>query len=182
MRFIKSKNSIISLQIATLVLALTGFTNAYAGVTGLTFVISSFDGGGLAISVPGPASFPTIMSPETDTSVSVTLETVTVTDSRRSTSGTATWTTTAQASDLLSGSETLTANTFRYRSGGHTKIGGAVVVTSNDANTLSGPQMVEASSGITGNHVVSWFPTVFIPVPGNKPAGTYQGTITHSVS
>jgi hypothetical protein len=181
MLFTKTKNSIISLQIATLVLVLFAGSNAQASVTGLTLVINPYSGA-LLISAPGSGTFPSIDTPETGTSVSMTLDTVTVTDTRRSLGGLGAWTTFAQASDLHSSTETLTANTFGYASGVHTKTGGAVIVTSQSRSALDTSSKVEEGVSITGNHVVSWFPTITIPVPGNKAAGIYTGTITHSVS
>ena len=41
--------------------------------------------------------------------------------------------------------------------------------------------MVTASE-ISGNNVASWTPTITITIPAEITAGTYRGTISHSVS
>jgi hypothetical protein len=181
MFFKKTKNSLVAVVLTSLVAFFPGASIAQAAVTQLSFVINPYKGG-LAISSPGGANFPTIDTPETDTSVSLTLETVTVTDTRRSLSALGVWTTTAQASNLVSATDTLTASTFGYVSGANVKTGGLAFVTAQTRTSLDSPVMVQQATGITGNHVVTWYPTLSVPVIGNKTPGTYIGSITHSVS
>lgn len=154
---------------------------AQAEVTNLTLVINSYSGG-LAISVPETGTFTAMVSPETDTLISLTLETVTVTDTRRSAPGLGAWTTNASATNLLSATDTLTASTFGYESGGNVRTGGLATITSHSRSSLNSAVMVENAANGTGNHVASWFPTLTIPIAGLKNPGTYTGTITHSVS
>ncbi len=153
------------------------------GNTGLTFVINSDPSRGLAISVPGTGIFSTIVQPETTTIVSLQLETVTVTDTRRgSISAPGAWTTSAVATDLTSLTDTLTASSFSYASGVNVLTGGTASITEHTRSALNSSIMVEAASAVIGNHVVTWRPTLAISVSEFKKPGTYSGTITHSVA
>jgi hypothetical protein len=40
---------------------------------------------------------------------------------------------------------------------------------------------VVTASEISGNNVASWTPTITVKIPAGVLAGTYTGTITHSV-
>jgi len=46
---------------------------------------------------------------------------------------------------------------------------------------LNTSSMVERALSILGSHVVTWRPTLTVPVPALKNSGTYVGTIIHSV-
>ena len=184
MKFAHTKKFFIFLEIATLALVFPFATSAQAdttGNTGLTFVINPYVGG-LAIAVPASGAFSAISTPETNTIVILNLETVTVTDSRRLLGGLGAWTTTAQATNLQSSTDTITANTFSYASGIHVQSGGTVSVTAISRSALDSPVMVESANTGTGNHIVSWRPTLTVPVNALKAPGTYFGVITHSVS
>jgi hypothetical protein len=181
MFFKRVKNPVVAVLLAALVSFFPGAFSAQAAVTQLTFIINPYSGG-LAISAPSSASFPAIDTPETGTSVALTLETVTVTDTRRSLSALGSWTTTAQASNLVSTTDTLTASSFGYSSGPNIKAGGLAFITSLTRTSLDSPVTVQQASAVTGNHVVTWFPTLTVPVAGLKNPGTYYGAITHSVA
>jgi hypothetical protein len=180
----KSKKILILLEITSLILIFPIATSAHAlnsGNTGLTFVINPYVGG-LAITVPSSATFTPIDTPETATVVTLTLGAVTVTDTRRALGGLGSWTTFAAATNLYSDTDTLTANTFSYASGIPAISGGAVTVTAQSRSSLATTTSVEAGSAVTGNHIVTWTPTLTIPVPALKTPGSYTGIITHSVS
>lgn len=180
----KNKSLLIFLQLAALIMISPAPSMAAQnGSTGLSFVINDYGTGGLAITVPTNGAFSTIIEPETTTTVSLTLGTVTVTDTRRGTiSAPLAWTTNAIATDLLSGADTLTASTFGYNSGGNVKTGGSAFVTEHTQTSLNLLAMVEAAATVIGNHVVTWTPLLTVPVPALQNSGTYIGTITHSVS
>jgi hypothetical protein len=177
----KSIKILILLEITSLILIFPIATSARAdsGTTGISFLINPYTGG-LAIAVPATGSFASIISPENSINVTLTLGTVTITDTRRSVGGT--WTTSAQSSNLLSLTDTLTASSFSYSSGVEAKSGGVVSLTSFDRTALDIPISVKMGTAITGNHIVSWTPTLTIPVSASKAPGLYSGVITHSVS
>jgi hypothetical protein len=179
--FQKIKRILVTLQVATLVMFFPATSIAGPDeVTNLKFVINSYSGGALFISVPASETFTSMVTPEVLTNAVLTLETITVTDTRRG-SGIG-WTTFASATNLLSGTDTLTASTFSYASGSHLISGGTATVTSQTRTSLSDSLMVENAASIVGNHVVTWRPTLTVPVPALKSPGTYVGTIIHSVS
>jgi len=182
----KSKNLLILLEITSLILIFPITTSASAdalqsGTTGLTFVINTYNSY-LAISVPLNGTFTPIDSPETGTVVNLTLGAVTVTDARRALGGLGSWTAYAVATDLHSATDTLTASTFSYASGLPVIVGGAVSVTAQSRSSLATTSSIEAGTAVTGNHTVTWSPTLTIPVAALKTPGSYTGSITHSVS
>ena len=176
----KAKFTLIAIQITSLVMIFPAAPNARAAVTNLEFVINPYSAGGLAISVPTGETFTSMVTPAILTNALLTLGAVTVTDTRRGT-GSLSWTTSAIASDLISATDTLTASTFSYASGEHSITGGTATVQSLSRISMNLSSMVEQALSILGNHVVSWTPTLTVPVPANKNSGTYVGTITHSV-
>jgi len=178
--FQKIKRILLTLQIATLVFVFPSTSIARAEVTNLEFVINSYSGGGLAISVPTSESFTSMVTPEVSTDAVLLLETITVTDTRRGNG--ISWKTEAVASDLHSATDTLTASTFSYASGSHLISGGTATVQSQTRTSMSTSSMVERAISILGNHIVTWRPTLTVPVPALKNPGTYVGTIIHSVA
>ena len=180
MNFQKIKRILLTLQIATLVFVFPATSIARAEVTNLQFVINPYSSGGLAISVPTSETFTSMVTPEVSTDAVLLLETITVTDTRRGNG--ISWTTEAVASDLHSATDTLTANTFSYASGSHLISGGTATVQSQTRTSMSTSSMVERAISILGNHIVTWRPTLTVPVPALKNPGTYVGTIIHSVA
>jgi len=157
----------------------TTATAATTSDTNLTLVVNAFTPS-LAISVPGTGTFTPLTSPYTATDVTLVLGTITVTDNRRLTGGS--WTTEASASTLTSSPDTITADTFGYSSGVFVKTGGAATMTENTRSSLDTSGAVVTTTSVTGNHVVTWTPTITVPVPASQAPGTYTGIITHSVS
>ena len=177
----KIKNCLLSIfiiELALVAIPFAGTAMAAPGDTQVTFVINPYSGG-LAIAVPADVTFSPLTSPENASTVSAIAPTVTVTDTRRGSN--ITWITTAVASDLISSGDTLTANAISYSSGVITK-SGTVVCVEHDQAALDLAVTVVSSSGIYGNHVASWTPTIVLAVPALQAPGTYVGTITHSVS
>lgn len=153
---------------------------AQAGTeTTLQFVINPYLGG-LSINVPTNGTFTSIESPDTDTVISTMLDTVTVTDKRRD-SLNLTWTTNAVSTNFITGVDTLTADTIGYSAGPATLLLGLAGVTEFTQTALNVPIRVQAGATLTGKHIVSWRPTLRMPVPYNKPPGTYTARLTHSV-
>ena len=57
--------------------------------------------------------------------------------------------------------------------------GAVPAVTAQD---LGAQRTAVTATLIVGNNTVSWSPTITVHVPAGAVAGTYSGTITHSVS
>lgn len=178
MRF--KNNFALAIQM-TLILAVIP-SSAKAGPldTNLTLVINPY-AGGLAISVPGTAVFTSLISPEFPTNATLTLGAVTVTDTRRAISAAGSWTTSAYSSNLVSGTDSLTANTFGYSSGLFFKSGGTALSTEITRISMESSTAVVTTTAVTGNHIITWTPTMTVPIPASKTSGTYVGTLTHSV-
>jgi hypothetical protein len=154
---------------------------AGAGDTTTTFTLA---GNGLSISVPGSADLSTSGSTLIGaTSLSGTLGTVTVTDNQGTLAHT--WTATVSATDFTTGgggaNKTVTKDNASYTPGTVSSSGiGAAVGT--PALSLSTSASVVTATAVIGAMSASWDPTVSVTIPSSVIAGTYSGTITHSVS
>ena len=60
-------------------------------------------------------------------------------------------------------------------------VGGALIYGGTGALTIAGSTPV-AQGAYIGPNTVSWNPTLSVLIPPTAPAGTYTGTVTHSVS
>jgi hypothetical protein len=184
MFFLKKRKAQIAIFVIALVAFLPGFYMAQAGTTtSLQFVVNAYTGG-LSISVPATGDLGSLAQPETATVVIGQLDTVTVTDTRRAIDSglTRTWTAFAISTDLLTGSDSLTASSIGYSAGTPIIVSGQAAVTEHTATNLHTSIGVQSGSTTTGNHVVSWRPTLRITVRSSQTAGTYTGILTHSVA
>jgi hypothetical protein len=163
--------------------------NAGAGDTPSTFTLTA--SGGLSIAVPDGSVTPVDLgSAATGAgSLSHALGTVTVTDGRGAL--TATWTAAASTTDFTTGgasaNETVSkANVGYWAGAGTAQLGqvGAFVPAGTIATpvALAGTGANVGQWAGTGNNTVSWNPTVTFTLSPAQVAGTYSGTITHSVS
>ena len=175
---------LVAILLTSLVSFFPGAYMAQAGLTtSLQFVINPFTGG-LSINVPTVGNFAALESPDTATAVTLQLETVTVTDTRRNLVNPLirAWTTDAIATDFISGTDSLTASSIGYSAGPATILSGSAGVTEITRTTLLTTLPVKTGASSAGNHVVSWRPTLSIVVPYQAKQGTYVGTLTHSAS
>ena len=181
MFFVKTRNTQIAIVITALVAFFPGSYMAQgATTTNLTFVVNPFLGG-LSINVPEAGNLGSLASPDTVTATTGQLDTVTVTDTRRGTLVRG-WTAFAISTDLLTGTDSLTASTIGYSAGTPTIVSGIAGVTENTKWSLLTTTAVNTANTTTGNHVVSWRPTITITLKDQQVAGTYVGTMTHSVA
>jgi hypothetical protein len=152
---------------------------ASTGPTTVTFTVAT---GSLSITTPDAVSFGTaaVGAP----SVSGPLGTVTVSDSR---SGILRgWTATVSSTDFLTGTGTgnqdIAASNVSYSPGLATGTSGAGTFLPGSGGALSSAKTAFTASLESGSTTVSWSPTVTVTLPSNTAAGTYTGTITHSVA
>ena len=157
---------------------------AHADDTEVTFELTAT--GGLSISAPAAAD---LGSAGTDaTTLSGSLGTVTVTDSRGALLGS--WTAWVSATDYTTGGAsaavTIDSSSVRYWSGLPSLTGVAVVVpgqaTALLAQDLGASRTAASATATVGNTSASWAPTVIVDVPASAVAGVYTGTVTHSVA
>ncbi|MEV8631650.1 hypothetical protein AB0395_08335 [Streptosporangium sp. NPDC051023] len=144
-----------------------------------TFTIS---GGALAITAPASANLGSATSGAT--SVSGQLGTVTVTDTRAAL--VAAWTASASSSAFTTGggsaAETIAASSITYSPGLATATTGLGVFTPGAAGVLGASRTAFTLAAGTGNNTATWNPTISVALSASAVAGTYTGTITHSVA
>lgn len=167
-----------------LVGALQGNASA-ANDTTTTFTLTA---GALGISVPASASLSSAAAGAA--SLTGQLGTVTVTDARGAL--VSTWTAGVSSTDFLNtttggttANEKVVKANVGYASGvGTAGLGqvGAMVPTGAVTPVALGSAATGASWTGVGNNTVSWNPTLTFTLLPSQVAGTYSGTITHSVS
>ncbi|MEU7745779.1 hypothetical protein [Nonomuraea sp. NPDC049158] len=153
--------------------------------TTVTFTVN--EGEGLEISVPdGPVS---LGSGQPGSQVSGQLHVVTVMDQRAALN--ATWTANVYGTPLTTGggtsAETVPLSALSYWSGPATATTGAGTFvpgqpTAGDAEVLNEVYTAFSKINGAGDNSASWNPTIVIDVPAQAVAGTYTGTISHSVA
>jgi hypothetical protein len=158
---------------------------ATSGGTTTTFTVSA-TGTGLAITVPGSVGLGT---GNPGSSITQHLGTVQVSDARAV--NPAAWTASVTSTDFTN--TAITADTIpvadvNYWSGPTTATFGSGTFTPGQATTgvqapLSGTALTAmALTGGAGSNSASWNPTLVVAVPATAVAGTYSGTVTHSVA
>jgi hypothetical protein len=164
--------------------SLVVFAAPAGAAQGVTFQLTA---GSLTVSDPADKS---LGSGATGTaSITSQLGTVTGTDNRGSLLGT--WTATVSSTDFTTGGatadETIAKGQVDYWSGAATASTGTAVrvpgqLLAANKQALSTSRTAFSATGVVGNNTASWNPTVVVNVPAQAVAGTYSGTITHSVT
>ena len=115
--------------------------------------------------------------------LSKSLGTVSVSDTRGNL--TSTWTGTVSSTSFTTGGatqyETVATSSIAYSAGLATSSTGVGTFTPGTLATMTSPGTAGAWAG-TGSNSVSWDPTVTFTLSPSQVAGTYTGTITHSVA
>jgi hypothetical protein len=151
---------------------------------GVTFTLTA---GSLVVSDPGNTSLGTV-AVGTST-VSSQLGTVTVTDARGALNGS--WTSTVTSTDFTTGgataNETIGKALVDYWSGAATSTTGVAVFLPGqllvaNKQALGSARTAYSASAVIGNTSATWNPTVVVNVPAAAVAGTYSGTVTHSIT
>ncbi|WP_354645275.1 hypothetical protein [Kitasatospora camelliae] len=141
--------------------------------------------GTLAISLPTATS---LGSAAPSGTISAALGQVTVSDGRGL--ATSTWSATVAATNFTTGAaapaQTITTTNVSYWSGPATSTNGTVISSPGQSDASNKQPLNSArtafSSNGNGNSSTSWNPTLVITIPAGATAGTYTGTITHSVA
>ncbi|GAA1842278.1 hypothetical protein [Asanoa iriomotensis] len=145
--------------------------------TGITFQITA---AGLGITAPVTVNLGTGVSGGT---VSGSIGPVTVTDQRGLLA--ATWTATVSSTAYTTGggtaAETIPAVDATYTAGTPTATTGVPVPVTGVPGTLGAPRTAYTATAV-GSNSATWNPTLSIAVPAAAVAGTYSGTVTHSVA
>jgi hypothetical protein len=138
-------------------------------------------GGALSITVPASAgSLGSIANTVSGGVISGPLGQVQVNDARSAAAGSGWVASVISTAFTPSSGPTIGAASVGYVAGPITKVGTATF-TANDPPDLTAAVAAVTASGITGDNSATWNPTINVAVAGGKAAGTYSGTITHSV-
>lgn len=151
---------------------------------GVTFTLTA---GSLTISDPANTSLGSV-STGTAT-ITAGLGSVTVTDSRGALNGT--WTASVASTDFTTGGatadETVGKANVDYWSGAAlattgtaVRVPGQLLVANRQDMSVS--RTAYSATAVIGNNTTSWTPTLLVNIPAQAVAGTYSGTVTHSVT
>jgi hypothetical protein len=177
--------SVVVLVAATAT-ATAAATPAFAATVGSTPVTFSVTAGGLAITVPASAN---LGAGSPGTLLPAPLGVVQVVDQRALLN--ASWTTTVSGTNFTTGTataaETVTTAFVDYWSGPAITNAGNGTFTPGQATAAQEQNLTTARVAFsmtagTGNTSASWNPTVEVEIPAGAVFGTYNGTVTHSVS
>lgn len=142
-----------------------------------------------AVAISAPASANLGSAPTGTSSISAQLGIITVTGSGLvAPSFTATVSATIFITGAGSPSETIGKASIRYWSGPATSVTGLLgsgtpgQPTSAQAVDLTVTRTAFSGQGVALSITASWNPTVIINIPASAVAGSYTGTITHSVA
>jgi hypothetical protein len=169
---------------ATLVIAVaavltSGASAARANSAPTTFTIA---GGALSITTPSSANLGT--APIGTSAVNAALGTVTVSDQRALFAGG--WTASVISGSFVTGSsspaETVPAADVSYAPGSATATSGTGTFTPGAGGALGTSRTAFTASAEAGITSCGWNPTITVTLPAAVIAGTYTGTITHSVA
>ncbi|MDQ6715840.1 MAG: hypothetical protein M3Z83_07010 [Actinomycetota bacterium] len=163
---------------ATLSLVTASAAGAASAPTPVTFAVAV---GTLSISAPiGSVSLGTNGVP--GGTLSLPLGTVTVTDARAGTTG---WLATVDTVAWVGPSQTIPKTAMTYLPGTATLLLGQVAVVTPGSLTpvaFGGSALTaQTANAVVGNNTAGWNPTLSVAIPGTALAGTYSGTVTHSV-
>jgi hypothetical protein len=156
---------------------------ALAADTTATFAVAA---GGLGVAVPATAD---LGSAAPGDSTTAPLGVVTVTDERATLN--AAWTATVTSTAFTTGggapAETIANSAVSYWSGPATATTGTGTPTAGQATSAGAVVLSAARTAFTwsagnGNNSVAWNPTLIVAIPATAVAGTYSGTVTHSVA
>jgi hypothetical protein len=179
--------NLAALALSATALAAAGLTApaAHADTVTTTFDVTA---GTLSIaSAATTVNLGTSTSNVAGTTVTGQLPLVTVTDARASTAG---WTSKVASSDFTSGTKTIAAGKAKVYipvGSGPTVVEGVVTATTTAVDALTGVTLSGTAADLvsatlaTGSNQVTYTPTVQVTIDSTVLAGTYSGTITHSV-
>jgi hypothetical protein len=178
------KRLALVLSVATAAGSMIAFSAPADAGQGVTFTLTA---GLLQVSDPADKSLGSVGTGTA--SISNTLGSTTVTDNRGALLGT--WTASVSSTDFTTGAasanETIGKALVNYYSGASTASSGTAVrvpgqATALLATDLSTARTAFSATGVVGNNSTTWVPTVVVNLPSAAVAGTYSGTVTHSIT
>jgi len=167
-------------------LVIAGFAGpALAANSGPTIATFAITGGALNITVPGSTVALATGTISTGAlTASAPLGAVTVADTRGVLVNT--WTTTVSSTPFVTGTttanETVAKSNIAYSSGTATATSGLGAFVPGVLPNLTANGTGASWTGAAGNNSATWDPTLTFTLLSSQVAGTYTGTITHSVA
>ena len=177
------RGKIFTAGLAGVALVLGLAAPAAAEDTIVTLTVTAEDG--LSIAVPATANIGSANPGET---ASGQIGPVTVTDERAALN--ANWTASVIATDFTTGggspAETIPNINVLYWSGPATATAGNGTFTPGqvapaEAQIINVPRTAFSHTGGSGDNSATWNPTLVVNIPESAVAGTYTGTVTHTV-
>jgi hypothetical protein len=179
-----TRSRIAAATALTVVVGLAGFAPAAQAAPGDTPATFSITAGSLSISVPaGPVNLGSVSSGAASLA-NRPLGNVTVTDARGAL--VATWVSTVSSTNFTTGSastnETVLNGAISYSSGSPVAgSSGSGTFVPSSALTLAAPGTAAAWTLGVGNNTQVWNPQLSFTLLPSQVAGTYSGTLNHSV-
>lgn len=154
---------------------------ASADTVGTTAATVTVAGGVLSITVSSSAGNLGTLSAGPGGSISGSLGQVQVSDQRGAVAG-STWVASVISSPFTAPlAIPIPASSVSYWAGAISQTGIATYTANNPAN-LSTTVAAVTATGISGDNVATWNPTITVVLPPGTMAGTYSASITHSVA
>lgn len=182
----RSKLATLTLSTGLALAGIAGISGpAEAATSGGTIATFTITAGSLDIVVPGStvALGTGVISTGTRTA-SATLGSVSVTDNRGALVGS--WTTGVSSTSFVTGTstanETVVPASIAYSAGAATATTGTGVFAPLTVVALAATPGSAATYVGVGNNSATWNPTLTFALGAQQVAGTYTGTITHSVA
>jgi len=158
---------------------MAAFADAPPAGTDTTLAVT---GGALTLTAAGSATLTSVAAGQQTAGGS--LGTVTVNDRRADYNGA--WTASVTSSDFSNSDVPQAAPIpqadLTYTPGDPTAHSGNATFTAGDPGTLDNSVTAYSTSDEIGVALVSWDPSITLALPSDVVAGTYGGTITHSVA
>lgn len=153
-----------------------------ASAAGETTATVTVAGGALSITVQAAAgSLGSAVNTVEGSTISGSLGQVQVLDARSAAAGSGWVASVISTAFTPTSGPTIGAALVGYTAGTISKVGTATYTANNPPN-LTGAVAAVTATGITGDNSATWDPTINVHIDGGKVAGTYSGTITHSVA
>jgi hypothetical protein len=177
------KHSIRIITVAVSLALVASGAPAYAENTSITFTIAA---GSLSISVPASSDLGSVAAGSA--SLTDTLGDVTVTDDRGASEATWTATVAAVADPWCTGtcdsaSKQVPGSDITYAEDAFSSTTGTCTTrTPGPGGVLSANRTAASASGCEGVNSATWNPTLTLANLANNLAGSYSGTLTHTVA
>ncbi len=167
------------------VTALVGIAGpASAATTGNTTTTFAITGGALSVTVPTSTALATGTVSSGSLTASGQLGSVAVADNRGALINA--WTTNVSSTTFVTGTstanETVDKTNIAYSSGTATSTSGLGTFVPGTLASMATTGTAAAWTGASGNNSATWNPTLTFTLLPSQVAGTYTGTVTHSVA